>query len=290
MVSAFVHGLAVALPQPIEGLRLLADPPTAHDVVVHEAAITPDKSEVKLGGQFLDSGQPLAFAQRSSGEVVATLSGEAIIAVSALGDRITVKRWDPLTVRLITDQVLPLVAELRGLTAVHATTVSLAGRAIAIAGPTGSGKSTLAGRLAVRGATLIAEDVSVMEPDEHGVFVRSGLITVRRRPERGEAPLAGDDGKLAATIRAEPEGAHLSAFVVLSPEDGAAPARRSDAMALLGHLFVPYVNDPGSLARHLDLAAAVARDASIMHVRTQVVSPAETEEALLQELEHVSVT
>jgi serine kinase of HPr protein (carbohydrate metabolism regulator) len=66
----------------------------------------------------------------------------------------------------------------------HATTVAIAGQAVAIRGPAGAGKSDLALRLIDRGAALIADDVTLLR-ESGGLLWASapeeiaGLLEVR---------------------------------------------------------------------------------------------------------------
>lgn len=57
----------------------------------------------------------------------------------------------------------------------HATTVAIAGHAVAIEGPSGSGKSDLALRLIDRGATLVSDDYTRFE--------RAGAVVCARAPD-----------------------------------------------------------------------------------------------------------
>lgn len=59
--------------------------------------------------------------------------------------------------------VLGYLCHLRGLFPLHASCVSIGGRAIAFSGASGAGKSTTAFRLAHRGHGLVADDVTVID-------------------------------------------------------------------------------------------------------------------------------
>jgi hypothetical protein len=58
----------------------------------------------------------------------------------------------------------------RGLLPLHASSVSIKGKAIAIAGDTGAGKSTLAAALAGRGCSVLADDISIIDPQTMSVL------------------------------------------------------------------------------------------------------------------------
>lgn len=52
----------------------------------------------------------------------------------------------------------------RGLLPLHASAISMTGKAVAIAGQSGTGKSTLAAALASRGCPVLADDISIIDP------------------------------------------------------------------------------------------------------------------------------
>lgn len=73
--------------------------------------------------------------------------------------------WTPLSsVRhLLLDQVFPMVLNLRGREAIHATAVMVRGGAIAFLGPPGAGKSTLAASFLLAGYRALGDDCLVLE-------------------------------------------------------------------------------------------------------------------------------
>lgn len=60
--------------------------------------------------------------------------------------------------------VLGLLAHRLGRLPLHAATLAINGRGVAIAGASGAGKSTLAAALLRRGAVLVADDISILDP------------------------------------------------------------------------------------------------------------------------------
>lgn len=82
----------------------------------------------------------------------------------------------------------------------HATTIAIDGRAVLLCGPSGAGKSDLALRLIDRGATLVADDYTLIKRiDGHLVATAPATITGRMEvrgigivdlPHVAESPVA----------------------------------------------------------------------------------------------------
>ncbi len=111
-----------------------------------------------------------------------------------------------------------------GLLQLHASTVVINGKAVAIAGPSGIGKTGLAFRLMSLGATLLADDITWLKSTEDGLIAQcppplSGLIEAR--------------GVGILNVPSAPP-APLSLIVDLgTPETDRVPPARS--VTLLGH-------------------------------------------------------
>jgi serine kinase of HPr protein (carbohydrate metabolism regulator) len=83
---------------------------------------------------------------------------------------------------------------------VHATCIAIAGRGVLIAGKSGAGKSDLALRLIDRGATLVSDDYTLVEPKDDALVAHAperiaGSIEVRgigllAVPHLASAPIA----------------------------------------------------------------------------------------------------
>ena len=87
--------------------------------------------------------------------------------------------------RFLLAQVLPLAAVMAGHEVLHASAVTLGGRALGLAGPSGAGKSTLARLLGTSGATFLTDDVLALSEDENGVRAHPGPALVRTRSALG---------------------------------------------------------------------------------------------------------
>ncbi|MGD9704729.1 MAG: hypothetical protein AB7Q42_00525 [Acidimicrobiia bacterium] len=77
--------------------------------------------------------------------------------------------------------VLAIASTLRGRSCLHATTVAIGDRAIAVIGPVGAGKTTTAGLLMSVGATLIGEDVLAPMVADGVIVAPRGLLELRLR-------------------------------------------------------------------------------------------------------------
>lgn len=139
----------------------------------------------------------------------------------------------------------------RGGMPIHGTAVEIQGEAILICGRSGAGKSTLAAALiAHAGARLIADDLSVLQPDPGGgmPLLPAGRPAMRLFPAiaglMAEAGIAtrdepGSDKRLVMPPRIAPSDApRLAAMILLDRLEEPADARRKAAL-LREQLFRP---------------------------------------------------
>lgn len=86
----------------------------------------------------------------------------------------------PKTIRhLFLDQVLPLLLNLRGREALHASAIGVAGGACAFMGMSGQGKSTLAAAFQVAGHRILSDDCLVLKDDSDRVLVEPAYPGLR---------------------------------------------------------------------------------------------------------------
>lgn len=121
--------------------------------------------------------------------------------------------------------VMAFVLTLRGHTVLHASAVAVDGRALAFVGPSGIGKTTVAALLCLDGASLVTDDVLVVDTAEP-ITVAGGATELRLR--EAAAPLAdlqrdaprrvtADQRTALALTAAPPDPLPLGAIVVPSP-------------------------------------------------------------------------
>lgn len=172
---------------------------------------------------------------------------------------------------ILTEQALPLAATLRGFEVLHASGVVLGGKAMLIAGGPGAGKSSLAAALILRGASLLSDDVVALKRRGSTLTAHPGSDALALRPsERNRLSKEDRDELDSADAAVDP--AHFGQLFVLE-RSGLDPAIERldpvDPSTLLATTFNLSVRTPERLARHLDLAAALAATDRIYRLRVQ---------------------
>ena len=89
---------------------------------------------------------------------------------------------DDLCVYLV-GPVMGILLRQRGLTCLHASALSINGRAIALVGPAGAGKSTTAAALALRGWPVLCEDVCALDRADRQFVIRPAYPRVCLWPD-----------------------------------------------------------------------------------------------------------
>lgn len=203
-----IYGLRVRTVVPLPGWPpLAADPDAVPDVVIRrEPVAAPDVP-----------GDPHTTLTRfHGGEVTVVVRGVARYHVRG-GTLIQVDPEPgakPEDLQLyLGGAMLGTILHQRGVFPLHASSVAIDGRAIALAGPSGAGKSTLLATLVRRGATFVSDDVCALTGDAGAGFaVWPGAARAKLDPPALEAlsqdpaalPSAGGTrGKLQLPLRAD---------------------------------------------------------------------------------------
>lgn len=120
------------------------------------------------------TGEQWLSCAREPGGYRLRFPGLADFIVSADGREIVCEAMPgipPVTTRhLLLDQVVPLVLNLRGHEALHATAILTPRGVCAFIGPTGAGKSTLAASFLYSGYPVLSDDCLVLEADEDAIL------------------------------------------------------------------------------------------------------------------------
>jgi hypothetical protein len=255
------------------------DRPTALELV---PTLLPGRDWPATGAERIHSHRfgptgPMLTIDRSPSGYLLKVEGWGAYRVSRRGGHILLAppaaaRWRWL--RLVTAQVLPLAALVQGLELLHASAVSIGGRAFAISGTSHSGKTTLAAHLALGGAGIVTDDVLAVErgsasPIAHpgapllnlGADIAGGL-SLRERRALGSV-LGRDQAGLRLLVEREQRALPLGALYFLANGSGRWPRidriERPEPERLLGACFSRGLRTPRRLERQLDTCARLAR-------------------------------
>lgn len=178
---------------------------------------------------------------------------------------------------LLTAQVMPLAATVRGFEVFHAAAVVLDGHAHMLCGAAGVGKTSLAAHLVIGGADLLSDDVTALDAR---FMAYPGTAVLRMREPEAEridgapTPRLSDRQEIpgrvrfAATAVGKPHP--LRALHLLERADTGASIERLDQprpTELLGATFNLSVQTEERLVRQLDLCARMAAEVPIFRVR-----------------------
>jgi hypothetical protein len=181
---------------------------------------------------------------------------------------------------LLTGQLLPLAATLRGMEVLHASAVELNGRALAVTAPPGYGKTSVALHLVLAGAPLLTDDAVALDPGAPRLTAYPGLGTLGVRPQEDERLTPEERARLGEPVRAGDRLRYrvpraggplpLGALCLLR-RLGAPGARLAirvidpvDPFALLASTFNLSVRTPERLRRQLDLCARLAAEVPVV--------------------------
>ena len=195
-----VYGLGIQVNVPIAGLAGLQAPRQV-DVRISLGSIPPflatiprdEWQEYHVSSDLDEHGEPSNRYWRLSGGDyfrIDYLDG-TVIAVDAPGSRVWARSPESATVEdtatYLLGPTLGFVLCLRGITCLHASAVAIAGRAVALVGPSGSGKSATAAAFARLGYPVLTDDVLALQ-DEGAFFnVQPAYPRVRLWPQSVEA-------------------------------------------------------------------------------------------------------
>jgi hypothetical protein len=234
-----------------------------------------------LGVYAGDSGEYLIEAPGHGRYLVSRDGASVLCAVEGLPP----ENWQ----RALLGQVMPLAATLRGMELIHASAVSLGGRAYAFWGPSGAGKSSIAAHLIARGGVALTDDALALEATPFGVSAHPGPrranvfdAELRTMPGKGRARLGAAVAhldKVQLDLPIGKETPRLDTLYLLERHAGVEQFEIQeldgpDPTLLLGTAFVPYVTDAGRLRNQLEICALLAAKTSIRRLLIPVTEPA----------------
>jgi hypothetical protein len=182
-------------------------------------------------------------------------------------------RADQAWQRLLIAQVLPFVAIMRGLEALHASAVVTELGAVVLSGPSRAGKTTLALELCRRGAHFLADDVLALECAGERLLGHPGSPVAglahdeARRLESSRTPVAAEllavnerERLLAMRTAVGPAPVAALFFLERRAQVSAAPRFEvvTDPRTLLAATFNTVLIEPARLRALLELCAAIS--------------------------------
>lgn len=179
----------------------------------------------------------------------------------------------------------------RGLTCLHASVVSLHGRALAFLGAKGSGKSTTAMSLVQCGAAVVADDMAVLDCEHDRFGVRLGQPCLRLGPQSAnvfgsyegldplwsqvsDRPQKRAARALAAATRDARAISPLACIYILEPRGhhaeplcvGSAPTSADSLARLMAHRYASYALDRAGHARDFAVLSRLVASTPVRHV------------------------
>ncbi len=183
---------------------------------------------------------------------------------------------------VVMGQCLGVLLHQRGLLVLHASAVSVNGRAVVFVGHKGFGKSTMAAALQARGHLLVSDDVLAVDVGSEVPTVRVGSSTMRLWPEAVEASLGRDPDELprlsehiekrlySAKAASSDDRIPLAAIFVLAEGDATRVAKLSGQQSfveLVRYTYVPsLIQESEAMRDHFKQCVALAARTDILRL------------------------
>jgi len=148
----------------------------------------------------LDNGQPWLSCARTDAGYLVRVHDLADFFIDTAGREVSCVPHSDISARtlrhLFIDQVIPLVLNLRGQDALHATSALLAPGLCAFVGPSGVGKSTLAAAFQLAGFPVLSDDCLAVKEENGQMFAIPAYPGVRLWEDSVAALGRGDSGAI----------------------------------------------------------------------------------------------
>lgn len=160
----YLCGWHVRSELPLPGLARWAHPDGPVDLSVRVGVLPPSH------GPFLFDSSIVRVAR--SGDCRVTVPGVATYGIDPRGTSVVIEMAPgapaAAVVMFLLTSLLGILCHQRRLLPLHASCVRIGSDVVALVSPSGCGKSTMAAALVQRGHTLLADDVTVIDPDAPG--------------------------------------------------------------------------------------------------------------------------
>lgn len=203
---------------------------------------------------------------------------------------------------MTTGALLALMLYLRGTTVFHGSAVDVSGRGVGFVGHSGQGKTTLATLFCVEGASVVTDDVLVVDDIVSAPAIRRGSRELRLRPgidqlasQISDARIrtSADERQVIAPRQTAAPSVPLAAIVIPNPTRDGSPMRferlkpRDAALALLSFPRLMGWRDDRVLATMLADASALARRVPVVvgHIPWGPPFPESVTESLFEYLD-----
>jgi len=184
--------------------------------------------------------------------------------------------------------VMGYVLRRRGIVSLHASAVSIDGRAIALVGEAGAGKSTTAAAFATLGYGILSDDLVPLDDRKDGFLALPGYPRINLWPDSVRALFGSEEALPRITptwekrflaldregYRFESNPLPLAAIYVLAPRDSAAPRMSFEEqnastalITLVKNTYVNYLMDPQMRRHEFDIVSRLVSAVSVRSVR-----------------------
>ena len=302
LVSHIVYGLRVASDLPLPGLSICNDRgPVDLSIRVNERKTFASEFSSSLSEVFYSS--PNANGNDESNLQVGTLdNGRYIGFFYSDGARFAIEQegreiWGdwPENYALedactyLVGPVIAFALRLLGTTCLHASSIAVGGRAIALLGQPGAGKSTTAAAFAQLGYSILSDDVAVLDDQGDQFLVQPGYPRVNLWPDSARALFGSEDalpritptwGKRYLPLdqnghRFQAAPLPLGGIYVLAEREPRLAAPTIEAftasealMTLVGNTYVNYALNADMRSREFEVLGRVVAGVPVRRVRT----------------------
>ena len=150
---------------------------------VHYARTLPSVARYARRADALTGDPAYTFSVRGESEFFELIYGDgAEIVINGVANRIWAGYSPPLSIDdlavYLRGPIMGFTLRRRGVTALHASAVSLAEGAVVLCGESAAGKSTTAAALALRGLPVLSDDITALREDDCNFHVEPGYPCV----------------------------------------------------------------------------------------------------------------